>query len=182
MNLPDPAQLSAEGPDLPYCLVGDEGFPLTDYLLRPYPGKGLTKEREIYNYRLSRARRIIENTFGILTSQWRIFRRPIICKVKTTEKIIQATVCLHNWLREKDIYNNQYVPPELVDRYSDGILIPGTWNSLREDGWAFQEITRAGTNSSTRTAISIRDEFCAYFNGEGAFPGSMIVIIEMNNC
>ncbi|XP_029164249.1 protein ALP1-like [Nylanderia fulva] len=69
MNLPGPSPLSAEGPDMPYYLVGDEAFPLTDYLLRPYPGKGLTKEREIYNYRLSRARRIIENTFGILASQ-----------------------------------------------------------------------------------------------------------------
>ncbi|XP_071636696.1 uncharacterized protein [Temnothorax longispinosus] len=69
MNIPQPAALGEGGPILTYCLVGDEVFPLKPYLLRPYPGRGLTPEQEMYNYRLSRARRIIENVFGILASQ-----------------------------------------------------------------------------------------------------------------
>ncbi|XP_036143257.1 protein ALP1-like [Monomorium pharaonis] len=78
MNVPKPSAV-AEERILPYCLVGDEAFPLKSYLLRPYPGKnGLTPEQDIFNYRLSRARRLIENTFGILASQWRIYRKPII--------------------------------------------------------------------------------------------------------
>ncbi|XP_020298676.1 uncharacterized protein LOC109862917 [Pseudomyrmex gracilis] len=69
MNVPAPEPLSPGGPPLSYVLVADEAFQLTDYLLRPYPGKGgLNDERNIYNYRLSRARRTIENTFGILAS------------------------------------------------------------------------------------------------------------------
>lgn len=69
MNVPAPEPLSPGGPSLPYVLVGDEAFQLTNYLLRPYSGKGgLNDERNIYNYRLSRARRTIENTFGILVS------------------------------------------------------------------------------------------------------------------
>ncbi|XP_036140826.1 protein ALP1-like [Monomorium pharaonis] len=68
MNVPKPSAV-AEGRILPYCLVGDEAFPLKSYMLRPYPGKnGLTPEQDIFNYRLSRARRLIENTFGILAS------------------------------------------------------------------------------------------------------------------
>jgi len=51
-------------------LIGDEAFPLKSYLLRPYPGKNkFTSEQVVYNYRLSHARRIIENTFCILASQ-----------------------------------------------------------------------------------------------------------------
>lgn len=70
MNLPKPESLTADGPPLPYVLVGDEAFQLTDYLLRPYPEKGgLNEDRRIFNYRLSRARRTIENTFGILISR-----------------------------------------------------------------------------------------------------------------
>ncbi|XP_032688142.1 protein ALP1-like [Odontomachus brunneus] len=74
MNIPQPVAIGERGPILPYCLVGDEAFPLKPYLLRPYPGRGLTPKQDIYNYRLSRARRTIENTFGILASQWRIYR------------------------------------------------------------------------------------------------------------
>ncbi|XP_018375723.1 PREDICTED: uncharacterized protein LOC108769313 [Trachymyrmex cornetzi] len=79
INIPQPAAIKEGGLILPYCLVGDEAFPLKSYLLRPYPGRGgLTPEQDIYNYRLSHARRIIENTFGIIASQWRVYRKPII--------------------------------------------------------------------------------------------------------
>lgn len=39
MNISAPEPLSPGGPPLPYVLVGEEAFQLTDYLLRPYPGK-----------------------------------------------------------------------------------------------------------------------------------------------
>lgn len=46
MNIPQPAAIREEEPILPYCLVGDEAFPLKPYLLRPYPGRGgLTPEQ-----------------------------------------------------------------------------------------------------------------------------------------
>ncbi|XP_011705817.1 PREDICTED: uncharacterized protein LOC105461018 [Wasmannia auropunctata] len=60
MNVPKPSAV-AGGRILPYCLVGDEAFPLKPYMLRPYPGKnGLSQEQDIFNYRLTRARRMIE--------------------------------------------------------------------------------------------------------------------------
>ncbi len=87
--LPEPAPLPGTvRPDLPFAMVGDEAFPLRNYLLRPYPGRHLPgnsielahahvylftllylEDQAVYNYRLSRARRIIENTFGILVSR-----------------------------------------------------------------------------------------------------------------
>ena len=66
--------------------------------MKPYPGKNLNQCQRIYNYRLSRARRTTENAFGILVAKWRIFRRAIRANVTLVEKIVQATICLHNYL------------------------------------------------------------------------------------
>lgn len=52
MNIPLPDRVT-EGPILPYVLVGDEAFQLTNYMMRPFPGKGLTEEKGIFNYRLT---------------------------------------------------------------------------------------------------------------------------------
>jgi len=41
-------------------------------------------------------------------------RKPIIAKVETVEKIVQAIVCLHNWLRKQDINVNEYVPVHML--------------------------------------------------------------------
>lgn len=174
MNIPQPAAIGEAGRILPYCLVGDEAFPLKPYLLRPYPGRGgLTPERDVYNYRLSRARRVIENTFGILASQWRIYRKPIIAKPENAKLMVQATVCLHNWLRRQDIDEDKYVHPTLVDvddsSYPNGFK-PGSWRTIMEDGCAFKNISNCGSNMSAKQCLEIRDEFCHYFNNEGAVP------------
>ncbi|KYN20696.1 Putative nuclease HARBI1 [Trachymyrmex cornetzi] len=149
MNVPKPAAVEG-GRILPFCLVGDEAFPLKPYLLRPYPNRiGLTLMDDIFNYRLSRARRIIENTFGILASQWRVFRKPIIAQPETAKLIVQATVCLHNWLRKEDIGKNMYVSPNMIDEESEDLnsFQPG-WRRIMEDRCAFQDITNCRTNTS----------------------------------
>ena len=59
---------------LPFVIVGYEGFPLKRNMLQPYPGKHLLEPEPIFNYRLSRARCIIKNSFGILAVRWRILQ------------------------------------------------------------------------------------------------------------
>ncbi|KAH7698497.1 hypothetical protein AAVH_34409 [Aphelenchoides avenae] len=41
---------------------------------------------------------MIESTFGLLCARWRILLRPIEAKVDKAELIVQAVVCLHNFL------------------------------------------------------------------------------------
>jgi len=81
--------------------------------MKPYPGKQLDETQRIFNYRLSRARRTIENAFGILSAKWRIFRKPLRANVDLAEKIVKATVCLHNYLRLTE--NANYIPSGFVD-------------------------------------------------------------------
>ena len=68
VNLPESTVLPGddEGHAIPYVLVGDEAFLLRPYLMRPFPGRTLNDERRVFNYRLSRTRRVIENVFGKL--------------------------------------------------------------------------------------------------------------------
>lgn len=68
--------------NFPYFLLGDEIFPLKQWLMRPFPGKNATEEERVYNSRHSRARRRIENAFGILSARWRIIQKPIRATVK----------------------------------------------------------------------------------------------------
>ena len=90
---------------MPHCIVGDEAFPLQCDLMRPYlrptGGLRLARDQRIFNYRLSRARRIVENAFGILAQRWRIFSRKIALAPKNVDMVIKAEYELHNWPCEK---------------------------------------------------------------------------------
>ena len=50
LNLPKPKSLSADSSDIPYVCVGDDAFPLTTYMTKPYPQKDLSPDKRIFNY------------------------------------------------------------------------------------------------------------------------------------
>ncbi|XP_045778435.1 protein ALP1-like [Maniola jurtina] len=81
LDLPGPQAITPVGRPLPMVFIGDEAFGLHKHLLRPYSGKQLTMKKRVFNYRLSRARRYVECSFGILTNKWRILHRPIMCQL-----------------------------------------------------------------------------------------------------
>ena len=137
-------------------------------LIKPYSHTDLTWEERITNYRISRARRIIENTFGILAARFRIYRRPIIAKVETIESITKATVVLHNYLMKNRFEEyNSYCPNGFVDSNQ----ICGEWRRETQTDSGFLPLSRLGTNNYTRDAKKIRDTFSEYFNStSGSVP------------
>ena len=130
MNVPAPLTVNGCNFDpLPYYMVGDEIFPLKTWLIRPYPGR-LTEEQRIFNYRLSRTRRVIENTFGILVARWRIFHTPIIYSIENAERYVGAAIALHNYLRLSE--NARYCPNGFTDsESSNGNVVLGEWRRER---------------------------------------------------
>ncbi len=100
VNIPAPAPLPGSDQLAPYCIVADEAFPLKEYLMKPYPNRRLSVQQRIFNYRLSRARRVVENTFGILANRFRVFLSTInIQDTAKVEDIVLACYALHNFLR-----------------------------------------------------------------------------------
>lgn len=106
LNLPAPTYLpnTTDFPQ-PFVIVADEAFGLHKNLLTPYPGRGLTEKRRIFNYRLSRARRIAECAFGILANKWRVLHTPLLVEPDFTDIIVKSCCILHNYVRKRDGYN-----------------------------------------------------------------------------
>ena len=71
LDIPPAEPLLGCSTPIPYTIVADDAFPLKDYIQKPYRQMGLTTKKRIYNYRLSRARRVVENAFGILAHHFR---------------------------------------------------------------------------------------------------------------
>lgn len=67
---PEVANPSSVRVKLPFAIVGDEAFGLSPHVMRPYARDNLPYKKKIFNYRLSRARRYIECTFGIMSNKF----------------------------------------------------------------------------------------------------------------
>lgn len=115
---------------------------------------------------MSRARRNVENAFGILVSRFRIFEKPIACKVSTVDKIVRTCCVLHNWLRIKSA---SYLPKGSVDEedINQGQLIPGSW---RSETAGLSQAVSLGGNHSSKLARKMRDKYMEYFMTDGAVP------------
>ena len=70
--------------------------------MRPHPSKMLQEDKSVYNYRQSRRRRVLENSFAILVARWRIFDTPINASIEIVEKYVMAAVVLRNYLRQTE--------------------------------------------------------------------------------
>lgn len=71
-------------------------------------------------------------------------------------------------LAGKQDKDNNYIEENMVDRNGENDFIPGLWRNQVGDHSALQDARIHGNNFASRTAVTIRDEFCDYFNAEGA--------------
>ena len=151
--------------------MGDDAFPLTAYTMKPYPQKNLSLKKHIFNYQLSRMRRISEKAFGILANRWTVFRKSFLLEPERVKAITLAVLTLHNWLRKESNTGKVYFSPTLVDREDPetGEIIEEFWRKeIPTESWKSLSNTRA--HNPANEAKRIREEFTDYFTNEGCIP------------
>lgn len=141
LNIPSNDVLPSTTISMPYVFVGDEAYPLLTYLLKPYSRRTLDADKEYFNMRLSRARRLVECAFGIITAKFRILWKPIETTPDLADKIIKCICILHNII----------IDMEGIDIQNE----PTTSNHSRN-------ITNCGSrhnNRATAAAAIVRDTY-----------------------
>ncbi|KAG5887186.1 hypothetical protein JTB14_016672 [Gonioctena quinquepunctata] len=115
--------------------LADDAFPLKEYLLKPFSDQGsLTLNEKIFIYRLSRARRIVENALGSSVSRFRIYEKPVAVCPNEVDKIVQATCAQYIWLRMR-MTSNTYIQHCMMDAEDcdNGNVIDGLWRTPLPD-------------------------------------------------
>lgn len=162
LGIPEAAPIPGTDVISPYVIVADEAFPLKTYLMKPYAQRGLNQAERIFNYRLSRARRIVENAFGILAARFRVFRAPIEVGPLKVQKIVLAATVLHNFLRVR----NQSSMTNIISGSTELSATEHEPDSCVTNGMHSLRRNRHNSKSSL-TAKAVRCTLTDYFMNDG---------------
>ena len=162
LPVPDADPLPGDDARIPYFLVGDDAFAQRVWLQKPFQKFQFTREETVFNYRLSRARRCIENSFGILTNRWRCITTTMAQTPNNVMNIVHACVCMHNLMRRRYPVHHA----ALVHDREDGEQV----QNWREDT-LLASLQAIRGNRGTREARIQREYLKAYYNSPvGALP------------
>ena len=84
--------------DINYHFLGDDCFAMAPTLFKPYPADSLEQYKRTFNYRHSRARRIVESAFGIMSQRFQVLFSPIKQQYHNAVSTVKAICVLHNFL------------------------------------------------------------------------------------
>ncbi|ODM94737.1 putative nuclease HARBI1, partial [Orchesella cincta] len=165
-----PPSRIVHGKLIPLYFVADDAFPLAKHIQKPFKPpskyKTLPEDERIFNYRLSRARRTIENAFGILCVRWLCLARTMFVGPDRAQKVITACCLLHNYLTTVD--KNEYVPQGFSDTVlENGSIVDGYWRTRIPPNSMFRD--EEGLSSGGRlpeNAKLIREHLKNYLNSE----------------
>ncbi len=147
LDLPPDAPLSGAEGTMPFVFVANKAFPLRRNMMRPFPGHNLSPEQMVFNYRLSRAQRMVECAFSILASQWRLYRRVLGVSPEVAEVVVKATCILQN----------------LISWHSADEEDPSSTALCTEPSAGMEGITQVGSNNASKEALPVREKFATYF-------------------
>ncbi|CAK1582010.1 unnamed protein product [Parnassius mnemosyne] len=149
--LPQPGTLPSTSDIFPFVFIGDEAFALGENLMKPYPQYACNNEQKTFNYRLSRARSVVECAFGILRTKFGVFQKNINFEPSKAALIVATSCYLHNYLIKTS--RKQY--------------LTSSWKVETQSSEQLLDLEPTNNRNPSRDAKMIRQKFCHYFNNEG---------------
>ena len=126
--------------------------------------RNLTDEERIFNYRLSWARQVVENAFGICANRFRWLLTTLQQTPETVRMMVLACVCLHNLMRKRyPTLQNSLLDHETDDHQ----IIRGAW---RHEGVLQDMNNVTGPTQASRDGKKQRVYLKHYYNNIGAVP------------
>jgi len=108
------------GRTIPLILLGDPAYPLLPWLMKAFPDNGnLTQQQKTFNYRLSKARVVVEHAYGRLKGRWRCLLKRLDVSVCDVPELVTACCILHNVCEvHGEAFNEEWM--DGVERQIDG--------------------------------------------------------------
>ena len=158
IGFPEAESLPDDDVQMPYFIAADDAFALRSWLMKPFSKRKMENTERIFNYRLSRARRVVENAFGILAHRFRCMLTTMQQDPETVTSIVLACVCLHNLLRIRKPKEGRSLADQEDDDHN---IIPGDWRKYFPLLDGASDFAR---NTTSRTAKKQREYLCGYYN------------------
>ncbi|KAL4154135.1 hypothetical protein QTP88_001968 [Uroleucon formosanum] len=149
LSLPPREALPGRTMPVPYVLVADDAFSLSENIMKPY-------------------RTDLKNSFALLLSVFRVFHQPIEVKIEeTVVNIVLSCVYLHNFLRIQSDSTNYYSTSGCFDSEdaSTGEIIPGSWREIKAGDTGLRPL-RVIPRRSSNSVQGLREEFKSYFTSD----------------
>lgn len=117
--------------------------------MRPFPrSSNLNENQERFNNCLSKARRTIENVFGIMSMRFRVLINKMHVNVENAKKVTLSVCILHNLLIDANSTRRSYISS----------------NSNNNDRPQLLRIEQTQSRNPSHQAKMIREKFVNYFN------------------
>jgi hypothetical protein len=149
---------------VPYFFTGDEAIPLGENLTKGYLGRHPKGSKvRIFNYRIFRAHRVVENEFGLLSSVVQVLRKPKLLEPEKAQLTVMTIVYLHSFLQRCPDSSAVYILPGMFDYEENSQVIEGSWRAMINENMTALFPIKNDVFKPTLKAKEIREELAAYF-------------------
>ena len=143
---PETKAKEINGVRIPVIIIADAAYPLLNWVQKPFPDHGnLSQEKLHFNYRLSRARMVVENAFGRLKGRWRCLLKQNEGNIDKMNNVVASCCILHNIC---EMFQEEF-DPDLLQEIG----------SVAEP---IQHVVTMQENSSSRNGDAVRNALVQY--------------------